>query len=243
MATTTQTVREIASENPDAVRVFEKYGIEYCCGGQVPLAEACAAKGVNVDEVMASLEAAAPIAQGEKDWAKESLASLTTHIVNTHHAYVNREMPRLNGLAAKVVSRHGDSRQELAGIQTKLGELGEELTTHQGKEEVVLFPYIGKLERFAAGEGAKPRNCFGTIANPIAMMTKDHDVAGSLMAEIRKLSGDYAPPEDACPTFRAFYAGLEEFERDLHRHMHLENNILFPRALALEQSAAQERAK
>jgi len=238
MATSTQTVRDIASENPAAVRVFEKYGIEYCCGGQVPLTEACAAKGVNIDELIAALESAVPSAPGEKEWAKESLADLAAYIVSTHHAYVNREMPRLNELAAKVVSRHGDTRSELAGIQAKLGELGEEMTAHQGKEEVVLFPYIGKLERFAAGNGAKPRNCFGTIANPIAMMTKDHDVAGNLMAEIRKLSADYAPPESACPTFRAFYAGLHEFEQDLHRHVHLENNILFPRALALETSAA-----
>lgn len=238
MATTTQTVRDIASENPAAVRVFEKYGIEFCCGGDVPLAEACAAKGVNVDEVIASLDVAVPSAPGEKEWAKESLADLAAYIVNTHHTYVNREIPRLKELAAKVVSRHGDSYPEPAGIQAKLDELGEELTTHQGKEEVVLFPYIGKLERFASGEGAKPRNCFGTIANPIAMMTKDHDVAGSMMAEIRKLSGDYTPPEDACPTFRAFYAGLDEFEKDLHRHVHLENNILFPRALALESSTA-----
>ena len=238
MATTTQTVRDIASENPAAVRVFEKYGIEYCCGGQLPLAEACAAKGVNIDEVMASLESAVVSGSGDRDWAKEKLADLTSHIVGIHHAYVNREMPRLNELAAKVVTRHGDTRQELAVIQSELEELGEELTTHQGKEEVVLFPYIGKLERFANGSGAKPRSCFGTIANPIAMMTKDHDVAGNLMAEIRKLSGDYMPPENACPTFRAFYAGLNEFEQDLHRHMHLENNILFPRALALENAAA-----
>lgn len=239
MATTTQTVRDIAMENPSAVRVFEKYGIEYCCGGQVPLAEACAVKGLNVDDVIASLEAVkAPLAPGEKDWGKESLASLATYIVNTHHAYVNREVPRLNGLADKVVSRHGDTREELPAIQAKLAELGEEMIAHQGKEEVVLFPYIAKLDQYSAGNGAKPRNAFGTIANPIAMMTKDHDIAGNLMAEIRKLSQDYTPPASACPTFRAFYAGLREFEQDLHRHIGLENNILFPRATALESSVA-----
>jgi regulator of cell morphogenesis and NO signaling len=239
MATTNQTVRDIASENPGAVRVFEKYGIEYCCGGKVPLAEACAAKGLNFDDVLASLKSAAiPAAPGEKDWAGESLTSLAAHIVDTHHAYVSREVPRLNELAAKVVSRHGDTRQELAEIQAKLAELGEELIEHQGKEEVVLFPYIGKFERHAAGSGAKPRNCFGSIVNPIAMMTRDHDFAGNLMGEIRKLSQDYAPPDGACPTFRAFYAGLHEFEEDLHQHIHLENDILFPRAVALEASAA-----
>ena len=222
------------------MRVFEKYGIEYCCGGQAPLAEACAAKGVTVDDVIASLRAATtPSAPVEKNWARESLAALATHIVDTHHAYVTREVPRLSELGAKVVSRHGDTREELSVIQAKFAELGEELIEHQGKEEVVLFPYIGKLERFASGNGPMPRNCFGSIAHPIAMMTRDHDFAGELMTEIRRLSQDYTPPDDACPTFRAFYDGLCEFEQDLHQHIHLENNILFPRALALETSTAQ----
>ena len=239
MATTTQTVRDIATENPTAVRVFEKFGIDYCCGGRVPLAEACANKGLNVDEVLASLEATAnPSAAGEKDWSRESLATLAAYIVDTHHAYVTREVPRLNELAAKVVSRHGDTREELPAIQSKLAELGEEMIAHQGKEEVVLFPYIGKFERYASGGGVKPRSCFGTIDHPIMMMTRDHDYAGNLMAEIRALSQSYTPPAGACPTFRAFYAGLQEFEQDLHQHIHLENNILFPRAVALEASAA-----
>lgn len=239
MATTTQTVRDIATENPDAARVFEKYGIDYCCGGRVPLAEACATKGLNLDDVIASLAAAtAPSVPEEKDWTTESLASLAQYIVDTHHAYVNREVPRLNELAGKVVSRHGDTRQELAVIQSKLAELGEELIEHQGKEEVVLFPYICKLERYASRGGAKPRSCFGTIDHPIKMMTRDHDYAGNLMTEIRGLSQDYTPPEGACPTFRAFYAGLRDFEQDLHRHIHLENNVLFPRAITLEASAA-----
>jgi len=237
MTTTIQTVRDIALENPAAVRVFEKYGLDYCCGGRVPLSEACAAKDVNVDDVIASLEAAiAPSSPVLKDWTKESLASLTAYIVNTHHAYVKREVPRLTELAGKVVNRHGDTRLELSAIQAKLAELGEELIAHQGKEEVVLFPYIGKLERFVSGSGNKPRDCFGTIAHPIAMMTKDHEIAGSLMAEIRDLSRDYTPPDGACPTFRAFYEGLHEFELDLHQHIHLENNILFPRAIVLESS-------
>jgi regulator of cell morphogenesis and NO signaling len=237
MATTTQTVRDIAMENPAAVRVFEKYGIDYCCGGRMPLAEACATRNLDLDEVIASLgSTTTAFAPGEKDWTKESLASLAAHIVNTHHAYVTREVPRLNELAGKVVSRHGDTREELSAIQMKLMELGEELIAHQGKEEVVLFPYIGKFERYASGNGTKPRSCFGTIDHPIKMMTQDHDYAGNLMAEIRALSQSYTPPEGACPTFRAFYAGLREFEQDLHQHIHLENNILFPRAIALEAS-------
>jgi regulator of cell morphogenesis and NO signaling len=238
MATTTQTVRDIAIENPAAVRIFEKYGIDYCCGGRVPLGEACETRGLNAEEVIASLETAtAPLLPGEKNWTKESLASLAAHIADTHHAYVNREMPRLNQLAQRVVNRHGNTREELPAIQSKLAELGEELTAHLGKEEVVLFPYIANLERFVSGNGAMPRNCFGSISHPIAMMTQEHDIAGSLMAEIRRLSQDYTTPAGACPTFRAFYAGLEEFEQDLRRHIHLENNVLFPRAIALEASA------
>jgi iron-sulfur cluster repair di-iron protein len=121
MATTTQTVREIAMENPAAVRVFEKYGIDYCCGGRVPLAEACATRNLNVDEVIASLGVAATASTpGDRDWVKESLASLAAHIVDTHHAYVTREIPRLNELAAKVVNRHGDTREELPVLQSKL---------------------------------------------------------------------------------------------------------------------------
>lgn len=238
MAMTTQTVRDIATENPAAVRVFEKYGIDYCCGGRVPLGDACATKGLNVHDVIASLEAAtAPSTPGERDWTKEPLATLAVYIVDTHHAYVTREVPRLSELAAKVVNRHGDTRQELSVIQSKLAELGEELVEHQGKEEVVLFPYIGKLERYASGSASEPRSCFGTIEHPITMMTRDHDIAGNLMAEIRGLSQDFTPPAGACPTFRAFYAGLHEFEQDLHQHIHLENNILFPRAITLESSA------
>lgn len=239
MATPTQTVRDIATENPASVRVFEKFGIDYCCGGRVPLAEACTNKGLDLNEVVASLAAVAlQSAAGTPDWTKEPLSRLAAHIVRTHHAYVTQEVPRLNGLAIKVVSRHGDTRQELAVIQSKLAELGEDLIMHQGKEEVVLFPYIDKLEQFVRGSCTLPRNCFGTIANPIRMMTQDHDVAGQLIAEIRKLSEDFTPPAGACPTFRAFYAGLHEFEQDLHQHIHLENNILFPRAIAMEASIA-----
>lgn len=237
MSTSTQTVRDIAISNPASVRVFEKYGIDYCCGGRVPLSQACETKGLSVDDVLASVEAAiAPLQPGQKDWRRESLTDLATHIVETHHAYVVRETPRLNQLAARVVSRHGDTRAELPIIQSKLAELTEELITHQGKEEVVLFPFIQKLERYASGDAARPRSCFGSIDHPITMMTQDHDYAGKLIAEIRDLSQDYAPPAGACPTFRAFYSGLQEFEQDLHQHIHLENNILFPRALSLEAS-------
>ena len=154
----------------------------------------------------------------------------------THHAYVKRELPRLAVLAEKVVNRHGATKMELPIIAATLAQLDKELTQHMAKEEAVLFPYIADLERAVANGAAKPDSCFGTVANPIAMMTQEHDAAGTLLAEIRRLSHKFTTPEDACPTFHAFYDGLKEFEQDLHQHIHLENNILFPRAIELEQS-------
>ena len=238
MIITAQTVREIALEQPSSIRVFESFGIDYCCGGRKPLAEACTATQVEVDQVLAALEAAsAQPAQPAEDWTQEPLRALIGHIVATHHAYVKRELPRLAILAQKVVHRHGETMLELPEIQNTLANLDQELTSHLAKEELILFPHIASLER-ARNEGtAKPAGCFGAVANPIQMMTQEHDAAGTLLARIRRLSGKFTPPAHACPTFHAFYAGLREFEQDLHRHIHLENNILFPRAIELEQAS------
>jgi regulator of cell morphogenesis and NO signaling len=238
IATTTKTVREIALEQPSSIRVFEHYGIDYCCGGRKPLAEACSAGKLEVDTVIAALEAAAKIAApAGKDWSRASLENLSGHIVNTHHAYVKNELPRLAELALKVVARHGATTPELPVIQETLARLDEELSQHLAKEEAILFPYIIELERAAATKSAQPHGCFGTVAHPIAMMTQEHDAAGEFLAEIRRLSHNFVTPADACPTYHAFYDGLKEFEQDLHQHIHLENNILFPRAIDLEASA------
>jgi regulator of cell morphogenesis and NO signaling len=237
MSATTQTVREIALEQPTAIHVFEQFGIDYCCGGRKPLAEACAAKNLEIDSVIAALEEAEkrPVTEFEK-WAEKSLESLSSHIVAKHHAYVKGELPRLAQLAQKVVNRHGSAKPELPAIANTLIQLDEELIQHLAKEEAVLFPYIAGLERSVSIGTPRPRSCFGTVANPIAMMTQEHDAAGALIAEIRRLSENFTIPENACPTFHAFYDGLREFERDLHQHIHLENNILFPRAIELENS-------
>jgi regulator of cell morphogenesis and NO signaling len=238
MTAPTQTVREIALEQPTAIRVFEQFGIDYCCGGRKPLADACTAGNLEIDAVIAALEAAAKKPDpGVENWADKSLESLSSHIVATHHAYVKRELPRLTKLAQKVVNRHGSTKLELPVIEATLMQLEEELTQHLAKEEAVLFPCVASLERSVSLGTAKPHGCFGTVANPIAMMTQEHDAAGALIAEIRRLSGNFTTPEDACPTFHAFYNGLKEFEQDLHQHIHLENNILFPRAINLEQES------
>ena len=238
MSATTQTVREIALEQPTAIRVFEQFGIDYCCGGRKPLAEACTAGNLEIDAVIAALEAAAKKPNPDiENWAGKSLESLSSHIVATHHAYVKRELPRLAQLAQRVVNRHGATKAELPAIAATLTQLDEELTQHLAKEEAVLFPYVTSLEQSVSAGMAKPHSCFGTVANPIAMMTREHDTAGTLTAEIHRLSGNFTTPEDACPTFHAFYDGLREFEQNLHQHIHLENNILFPRAIELEKSS------
>ena len=237
MTVATKTVRDIALENPATIRVFEAFGIDYCCGGKKPLTEACTAKNLSVDEVLEALESTGPAEREIENWSAQPLGVLAAHIVNTHHAYVRRELPRLSELAEKVVRRHGDTKPELPAIQLKLNELGEELLQHCAKEELVLFPYITKFERAIADRTPKPHGCFGSVTNPIAMMTQEHDSAGALVAQMRELSSDFTPPVGACPTFHAFYLGLHEFEQDLHQHIHLENNILFPRAIDMERSS------
>jgi regulator of cell morphogenesis and NO signaling len=239
MATATQTVREIALQQPTSIRVFERFGIDYCCGGRRPLAEACTARSVEVDKVIAALEEAAAGTPGPaQDINGKSLTGVCAQIVSTHHEYVRRELPRLTALAEKVVARHGETHPELPLIQATLGRLAEDLTQHLAKEEIVLFPYIAKLERALAEGAAKPQGCFATVSHPIAMMTQEHDDAGTLLEVLRSKTNQYTTPEGACPTYHAFYDGLREFEQDLHQHIHLENNLLFPRAIEMEPSVS-----
>lgn len=239
MATTQTTVRDIALEQPSSIRVFERFGIDYCCGGRKPLAEACEERSIQPEAVLAALEEAAVDGREQaRDWSKASLESICNHIVETHHAYIRAELPRLEAFAQKVNSRHGDKQPELGTIQQLVSSVGEELLQHMDKEEVVLFPYVTKLERNLASCGPRPLGCFGAVRNPIRVMMSEHDAAGDALAKMRALSGGFTPPEWACPTYRGFYQALSEFEKDLHQHVHLENNILFPRAIELDESCA-----
>jgi regulator of cell morphogenesis and NO signaling len=235
MITLHQTIREIALEQPYSIRVFERFGIDYCCGGRKPLGEACMANGLSTDEVMTALDSAANSAAPiPVNWSQATLRQIIEHIVATHHSYVKKELPRLALLAQKVVNRHGDTQPHLPAIQNTLAQLDDELTHHLAKEENILFPYVAALEAAQVSGSAYPDACFGAVANPIAMMTSEHEGAGALLAAIQSLSGNFVPPVGACPTYHAFYTGLREFQQDLHQHIHLENNILFPRAIDLD---------
>jgi regulator of cell morphogenesis and NO signaling len=238
MITLAQNVREIALEHPRSIRIFEQLGIDYCCGGRKPLAEACVARNLSAEDVLAALKFAEEnTAPASRDWTHARLQDLIDHIVASHHAYVKRELPRLAVLAQKVVNRHGDTQAHLPALQNALEKLDEELTHHLAKEENILFPYIAGLEAATETSSSLPDACFGTVANPIEMMTSEHEAAGELLAEIQRLSDDFTTPVGACPTYLAYYDGLKEFQQDLHQHIHLENNILFPRAILLEASS------
>lgn len=233
----TKTVREIAVEMPGATRVFEKMGIDYCCGGATPIAEACLGAGVTVEEIARSLEQAesASLAlAGSKDWQAESLAALAAHIYDKHHVFTREETDRIEPLLAKVCSVYGERRPELLQIQALFVELKRELLLHMKKEEKILFPYITQMENAVAAGLSAPRPMFGTVRNPVQMMMIEHDGAGELLRRIRRLSDDFNPPADACVSYRTLYGALEGLERDLHQHIHLENNILFPRAVEME---------
>jgi regulator of cell morphogenesis and NO signaling len=232
---TQPTVREIAAANPAAVRVFEKYGIDYCCGGGRVLEDACRERGVSPTTVMAEVEQSGRAGSAGRDWSQESLTSLIGHIVMAHHAYLNSEMPLLAARMAKVLEKHGPKDpQKLGALSSTLSGLKDELLAHLRKEEMVLFPAIEQMEAaIAAGHTPAP-SPFGTVQNPIRMMEFEHDGAGRALETMRSLTGGYVPPQDACPTFIALYEGLAALEKDTHLHIHLENNILFPRAVELE---------
>ncbi len=237
----TRTVREFATEIPDATRIFEKLGIDYCCGGNRPLADACVQAKVPVEKALRSLEDAtvlsAKVARETPDFQNSRLADLTAHIVTTHHVYVKQEIPRLQQLLAKVVAVHCAGHPELAAVQRTFAGLSAELLSHMMKEEVVLFPYVEKLEEAAIQRRRAPEPPFGSVSNPVHMMEMEHASAGKALVEIRMLTAAYTPPEGACFSYRTLYSALQEFEADLHQHIHLENNVLFPRAIALEHSA------
>ncbi len=237
-----QTVREIAIDNPAAVRVFESLGIDYCCGGKRPLRDACDRANIPVAQVLELLAdlKSEPTSSEEKRCADASFLELTEHIVARHHHYIRQEAPRLKILLEKVVSRHGDAHKELSSIRDLFSAMSQELFAHLLKEEQVLFPFLQKMEAAAVTGTPLPSACFESVGVPIARMLADHDGAGELTARIRALSGNYQAPDGACPSYRGLYYGLQQFERDLHRHVHLENNILFPRALEMERMLRQD---
>ena len=231
-----KSVGTLVVEQPSRSRVFEAFGIDYCCGGKRRLDEACELAGASPDRVVEALADADRTrgASSEVDWAEESMSALIDHILSAHHAYLRRELPRLNELAARVARAHGARFPWVVDCQRVFGDLRAELESHMIKEERILFPLISQLE----GASESPSFHCGSLQNPISVMEHEHDNAGNALAQLRQLSDGFGPPADACNTFRAWLDGLAELEADLHQHIHEENNILFPKAQALEARLA-----
>jgi regulator of cell morphogenesis and NO signaling len=232
----TDTVGSIVTKRPALSRVFELHGIDYCCGGKIPLADACAKKGLDPQQVLALREAAAAATPvGTVDPASMTLTALADHIEATHHAYVRAELPRLEAMTKKVATVHGEHDARLAQVHEVFLGLQWEMTSHMMKEERILFPMIRQLE---ASDSVPAFHC-GSLANPINVMEAEHDQVGGALAKMRELTDGFTPPDWACNTYRAMLDGLAHLERDTHQHVHKENNILFPRAIAME---AQKQA-
>ena len=232
-----KTIRDLAQEFAGAARVFEKFGIDYCCGGKRGLEEACHEANVSVEQVMDALEAAeyvACLSAAVRDWEKEPLAELIVHIRDTHHKYTRNEIVRLNALLEKVVSVHGKNHPELNNLRAVFHGLAQELSLHMMKEEKILFPYIVRLEEAVIQKEPILPSPFGSVQNPVAMMEHEHEDALEELRGLRELSANFTAPADACVSHRALYQALSELAADLCQHIHLENDFLFPRAVAME---------
>jgi regulator of cell morphogenesis and NO signaling len=242
-----RTVRDVVLELPHATRVFEKLKIDYCCGGDTPLTETCANAGVKVENLERMLaevgqadgegNGAISLQKGDfqkRDFRTATLAELIGHILDKHHVYAKEEMVRLEALIDKVIGAHGENHPELLRLGSLFQQLCDDLKPHMFKEEQILFPYIIEMERSALQKRQAPFAPFGTVNNPIRMMMMEHDTVGGLLRDLRALSSNYAVPRDGCISYQTLYQALEAFEKDLHQHIHLENNILFPRAIEME---------
>lgn len=233
-------IKDIALANPATRQVLEDAGLDYCCGGGKSLHEACLHANVSSQEIVNRLrENAKDTALEELNWMAAPLYELTRHICQKHHRYVREAIPRTQGLSNKVATKHGANHTELVDIGKLFAEVGREMIMHMQKEEQILFPYIDALERAVNVHDSVEPPFFQTVKNPIHAMMKEHDAAGGLVRQIRVLTSEYTPPGDACTSFKALYEALREFEADLHQHVHLENNVLFPRAVELEASATR----
>jgi regulator of cell morphogenesis and NO signaling len=223
-----KTLSQIVTEHHQAARVFEKYGLDFCCKGKRPLGSALEEKELNKQTVLSELETAFGRPDSNSDFNNMSLTELSEYIVRVHHNYVKLNSPQIYNFVLKVASKHGDRYPHMKEVFTLFSDVSNEMESHMEKEEKLLFPRIKQLEipELAMGKTME------FLTAPIAVLETEHDSAGNAMQKIRELTNNYTPPEDACTTHRVTLESLRAFEEDLHQHVHLENNILFPKAIA-----------
>ncbi len=230
-----ETLGQIAAKDLRKAQIFRKYGLDFCCGGKKTIKEACAEKGLDVTKVEQELQQSEKTTDARQlPYNEWSLDFLADYIVNTHHSYVRNNLPELIAYSEKVARVHGQRHPELEPIRQKVAQVNSELTAHMMKEERILFPYIKSLVAAASGNAAFETSPFGTVQNPVNMMEMEHEMVAKNLDDIRQITGNYTLPDDACMSYSLLYRLLDEFENDLHLHVHLENNILFPKAVELE---------
>lgn len=229
-----KTISQIVTDHHQTAPVFEKYGIDFCCKGKRPLIDACTEKALNREEILAELNNAIEGQISSTNFNQLSLTALADYIVRTHHTYAKFNMPPIFNYVTKVATKHGDRFPFMKEVAQLFSDVQADMNQHMLKEERVLFPRIKQLET------EEPLNVsLEYYTGPINVMEEEHDLAGSLMYRIRELTNNYTAPEGACTTFRLSLASLQEFETDLHQHVHLENYILFPKAIALYQKRTE----
>lgn len=230
------TIGEVVAQNFKAAQVFEQFGLDFCCGGKKSIDAACSDKGLDPDTVLNELSKLNGGAVKGFDYDSWDLDFLADYIVHNHHSYVTRSLPNILAHSQKVASVHGTNHPEVLRIADLFSNIKDDLESHMQKEEKMLFPYIKKIVAIKKNHLEMNYPPFGNILNPITVMENEHEAAGIQLSEINILSNNYTPPEDACTTFNVLYKELKEFEDDLHIHVHLENNILFTKAIELERS-------
>ena len=236
-----QTLGQLAVEHPASIAEFERHGLDYCCGGRRTLREACLAAGVDPGVVLAAIRAGAlrPEATAERNWADATMTELADHIEQTHHAFTRDVLGRLANVIPRVVAAHAEAHPELHELADVVKNLSEEMHDHMIREDRVVFPWLRRRERPSEIQGGPP----WSVRRPISCMIHDHDDAGEALAKLRSLTNDFAPPTGACMTYRSMLGMLLDFERDMHTHIHKENNILFPAGIAAEDRMKLRRSR
>lgn len=243
MPTATQSIREIVTAEPSAAAVLERFEIDLCSQGEADLERVCNELQLSVDQVLEKLADAESQAHGAivPDLERYSLTRLIQHIVRTHHQTVRQELPRFVELSRRIANKHGNKAPHFKDVAALIELLRDEMFAHIAKEEQLLFPYIVRLEEAAQDPSLPPTACFHSVAQPISVMLREHDSAESIVAQIRELTDGFEAPSWACPRNSGFHAGLAAFEKDLRQHVYIENDLLFPRAVALEANLREGR--
>jgi regulator of cell morphogenesis and NO signaling len=236
---TSMTVGDVVARDLRSAAVFARHGIDFCCGGRRSIEDACRASGIDPQTVLHELEAVDTRGGLPEDLTALPVEQVIGRILENHHAYIRQQVPVIHGYLAKLAVKKGERFPDLKKLEQLFTEMASDLMRHMEKEETILFPFIEAMLDARDQCHRVPRTPFGTIQNPVRMMELEHQHAGNEMWLIRVLTNNFQPPADACVTWRACYAELEAFERDLHEHVHLENNVLFPAATRLEQELGQ----